>query len=78
MKIKHTFKGSIGFGLHDYGYYAYIDGETNELVIGDEWPHEGGEIFRGLMLNSVRQLLKGLEMKPLSFTTVSLSTTLKM
>jgi hypothetical protein len=44
MKIKHTFKGSCG---NNYGYYACIDGETNELVIGESWPHEGGTIFRG-------------------------------
>jgi hypothetical protein len=45
MKIKHTFKGSKG--SHGYGYFAFIDGDTNELVIGESWPHEGGEIFRG-------------------------------
>lgn len=44
MKIKHTFKGSCG---NNYGYYAFIDGETNELVIGENWPREGGETFRG-------------------------------
>jgi hypothetical protein len=45
MKIKHTFKGSKG--ADGYGHFAYIDGETNELVIGENWPHEGGELFRG-------------------------------
>ena len=45
MKIKHTFKGSKG--TNGYGHFAYIDGETNELVIGENWPHEGGELFRG-------------------------------
>ena len=44
MKIKHTFKGSCG---NNYGYYAFIDGETDELVIGESWPREGGETFRG-------------------------------
>jgi hypothetical protein len=57
MKIKHTFKGSCG---SDYGYYAYIDGETNELVIGENWPHEGGEIFRGTYETAAPRTLKTL------------------
>ena len=53
MKIKHTFKGS-SCG-NNYGYYAFIDGETNELVIGENWPHEGGETFRGTYEKAVVQ-----------------------
>lgn len=51
MKIKHTFRGSKGF--NGYGYLAFIDGETNELVIGENWPHEGGETFRGTYARAV-------------------------
>jgi hypothetical protein len=53
MKIKHTFKGSCG---SNYGYYAYIDGDTNKLVIGENWPHEGGDTFRGSFANATRAL----------------------
>lgn len=28
-----------------YGYFAFIDGY--DLVIGEDWPREGGEIYRG-------------------------------
>ena len=43
MAITHHFKGSCkGSG---YGYFAFI--ENGELVIGESWPHEGGEIYRG-------------------------------
>jgi hypothetical protein len=60
MKIKHTFKGSCG---SNYGYYAYIDGDTNELVIGENWPHEGGETFRGTYAQLSRATLEELRNK---------------
>lgn len=60
MKIKHTFKGSCG---NNYGYYAYIDGETNELVIGENWPHEGGDTFRGTYARLSRATLEELRNK---------------
>lgn len=56
MKIKHTFKGSKGIG--GYGYFAFIDGDTNELVIGENWPHEGGETFRGTYAAATSALAK--------------------
>lgn len=31
---------------HGYGWYAYH--ENGKLVIGDNYPHEGGELYRGL------------------------------
>lgn len=58
MKIKHTFKGSKG--ANGYGHFAFIDGETNELVIGENWPHEGGEIFRGTYEVAAQRTLKTL------------------
>lgn len=58
MKIKHTFKGSKG--ANGYGHFAFIDGETNELVIGESWPHEGGEIFRGTYEVAAQRTLKTL------------------
>lgn len=43
MAITHTFKGSKGGDR--YGYYAYI--EDGLLVIGEDWPREGGTIYKG-------------------------------
>lgn len=31
-----------------YGYFAFIDGD--DLVIGEDWPREGGETYRGRYL----------------------------
>lgn len=45
MKIEHTFKSSRD--RYGYGYYGYIDKDTKELVIGENWPHEGGDLYRG-------------------------------
>ena len=61
MKIKHTFKGSKGIG--GYGYFAFIDGDTNELVIGENWPHEGGETFRGTFAEALSTALVTLAVK---------------
>ena len=44
MKIKHTFKSSRD--NNGYGYYGYIN-EKNQLVLGESWPHEGGDIYTG-------------------------------
>lgn len=52
MAIMHTFKGSKG--LSSYGYFAYI--ENGELVIGENWPREGGETYRGSYANAERAL----------------------
>lgn len=41
MARTHTFKGSTDA----YGYYAFI--ENGELVIGENWPREGGDTYRG-------------------------------
>lgn len=32
-------------GVHEYGWYAYADGDI--FVLGDDYPHEGGELYRG-------------------------------
>lgn len=48
MAITYTFKGSKGGGR--YGYYAYI--EDGLLVVGEDWPREGGEIYRGSFVNA--------------------------
>ncbi len=45
MKIEHTFKSNRD--SNGYGYYGYIDKDTKELVIGEDWPHEGGDLYRG-------------------------------
>ena len=44
MKIKHTFKSSRD--NNGYGYYGYIN-EKNQLVLGESWPHEGGDLYTG-------------------------------
>lgn len=56
MSITHTFAGSRAG--HDYGYYAFI--ENGELVIGDDWPHEGGTLYRGTYFGASR-IMKTLE-----------------
>lgn len=43
MAITHTFKGSKG--NNGYGYFAFI--ENGELVIGENWPTEGGITYQG-------------------------------
>ena len=48
MAITHTFKGSKGGDK--YGYYAYI--EDGLLVVGEDWPHEGGTIYKGSYENA--------------------------
>lgn len=45
MKIEHTFKSNRD--NNGYGYYGYIDKDTKELVIGEDWPREGGDLYRG-------------------------------
>ena len=61
MAITHTFKGSKGGGR--YGYYAYI--EDGLLVVGEDWPREGGTIYKGSYVNAfdVLALLKKKEPK---------------
>ena len=43
MARTHTFKG--GTDHYGYGYFAYI--EDGQLVIGENWPREGGVVYRG-------------------------------
>lgn len=52
MAITHTFAGSRAG--RNYGYYAFI--ENGELVIGEDWPHEGGEVYRGTFFNAGRAM----------------------
>ena len=54
MAIKHRFKCSLDY--YGYGYYGFIDKETDELVIEESWPREGGEIYRGTYANAYRTL----------------------
>lgn len=32
-------------GVHEYGWYAYA--EDDIFILGDSYPHEGGELYRG-------------------------------
>ena len=43
MSITRHFKGSTD--QYGYGYFAYI--EDGQLVIGENWPREGGVTYRG-------------------------------
>ena len=56
MARTHTFKGS--FDRYGYGYYGFI--EDGELVLGENWPREGGDTYRGSFANATR-ILKNLE-----------------
>lgn len=31
--------------IHEYGWYAYA--EDDIFILGDDYPHEGGELYRG-------------------------------
>ena len=46
MAITHRFNGKAG----RYGYYAYI--EDGLLVVGEDWPREGGTIYKGSYANA--------------------------
>jgi hypothetical protein len=48
MAITHRFKGSKGGDR--YGYYAYI--EDGLLVVGEDWPREGGVIYKNTYANA--------------------------
>lgn len=52
MAITHTFNG--GKDSYGYGYFAYI--EDGELIVGENWPHEGGVHFRGPVSDASRAL----------------------
>ena len=59
MAITHMFKGSKGFD--SYGYYGYI--ENGQLVLGESWPREGGETYRGSFDGVPESYIKELEQK---------------
>lgn len=46
MVISHTFKGSTD----RYGYYAYV--ADGLLLVGEDWPHEGGTLYHGSYENA--------------------------
>lgn len=46
MAVTHRFTGRT----HRYGYYAYI--EDGLLVVGEDWPREGGTIYKGSYSNA--------------------------
>jgi hypothetical protein len=46
MAVTHRFTGRA----HRYGYYAYI--EDGLLVVGEDWPREGGTIYKGSYANA--------------------------
>lgn len=46
MAITHRFTGRAS----RYGYYAYI--EDGLLVVGEDWPREGGTIYKGSYANA--------------------------
>ena len=47
-------KAISGKDSYGYGYFAYI--EDGELVVGENWPHEGGVHFRGPVSDASRAL----------------------
>lgn len=46
MAVTHRFNGRA----RRYGYYAYI--EDGLLVVGEDWPREGGTIYKGSYSNA--------------------------
>ena len=46
MAVTHRFTGRV----NRYGYYAYI--EDGLLVVGEDWPREGGTIYKGSYSNA--------------------------
>ena len=52
MARTHTFKSNRD--NNGYGYYGFI--EDGELVLGESWPHEGGETYRGSFENATSTL----------------------
>lgn len=46
MAVTHRFTGRV----NRYGYYAYI--EDGLLVVGEDWPREGGTIYKGSYANA--------------------------
>ena len=46
MVISHTFKGSTD----RYGYYAYV--ADGLLLVGEDWPREGGTLYHGSYENA--------------------------
>lgn len=53
MAITHTFKGNKD--KDRYGYYAYI--KNGQLVIGEDWPHEGGDLYVGTFANAGQYIM---------------------
>lgn len=58
MAITRTFKSNKD--IYGNGYYGYI--EDGQLVLGEEWPHEGGITYRG-SYSDAKKHLEGLKAK---------------
>lgn len=52
--ISHNFENSKD--NYGYGYFAYI--EDGQLVIGENWPREGGITYRGTYRDATKRLQK--------------------
>ena len=52
--ISHKFGNSND--IYGYGYFAYI--EDGQLVIGENWPREGGITYRGTYRDATERLQK--------------------
>lgn len=52
--ISHKFGNSND--IYGYGYFAYI--EDGQLVIGEQWPREGGITYRGTYRDATKRLQK--------------------
>ena len=66
MAITHTFKGSRD--SYGYGYFAYI--EDGQLVIGEDWPREGGVTYRGTYRDATEELEKLMEQSPRLYNSI--------
>lgn len=66
MAITRHFKGSTD--CYGYGYFGYI--EEGQLVIGENWPREGGVTYRGTYRDATEVLEELKEKAPRLYNSI--------
>lgn len=66
MSITRHFKGSTD--SYGYGYFGYI--EDGQLVLGENWPREGGITYRGTYKDAEHDLMKLKERAPRLYNSI--------
>lgn len=67
MAITRHFKGSTD--SYGYGYFGYI--EDGQLVLGENWPREGGVIYRGPYEHAGRALEELMTKAPKLYSSIT-------